>query len=142
MSFLLDTNIWLESMLDQERSAEVAELLALIPTDQLHLTDFSLHSIGVILYRLKQYQTYSKFIEDTLIDGDVRLLSVPPGAMAELLGVAQQFNLDFDDAYQYIAAQRHNLTFISLDKDFDRTERGRQTPREVARILAVKDEDE
>lgn len=142
MSYLLDTNIWLESMLDQERSADVAKFLAVIPSDQLHLTDFSLHSIGVILCRLKQHQMYSKFIEDTLIDGDVRLLSVPPESMAELLNVVQQFNLDFDDAYQYTAAQRHNLTLVSLDKDFDRTALGRQTPREVARKFAVKDEDE
>ncbi len=142
MSFLLDTNIWLESMLDQERLADVAELLTLIPSDQLHLIDFSLHSIGVILYRLRQHQTYSKFIEDALIDGGVRLLSVPPEATAELLSVAQQFNLDFDDAYQYTAAQRYNLTLVSLDEGFDRTQRGRQTPREVARKFAVKDEDE
>ena len=54
MNYLVDTNIWLERMLDQDRAAEVAELLAHIPSDQLCLTDFTLHSLGVILHRLKQ----------------------------------------------------------------------------------------
>lgn len=46
MNYLVDTNIWLERMLDQERAADVAEFLNRVPADQLCLTDFSLHSIG------------------------------------------------------------------------------------------------
>jgi predicted nucleic acid-binding protein len=44
----------------------------------------------------------------------------------------QRFHLDFDDAYQYVAAERYGLTIISLDADLDRTERGRRTPDQVA----------
>jgi predicted nucleic acid-binding protein len=33
-----------------------------------------------------------------------------------------RFNLDFDDAYQYVVAEKYNLTIISFDSDFDRTE--------------------
>lgn len=43
----------------------------------------------------------------------------------------ERFNLDFDDAYQYVAAEKYNLTIVSLDSDFDRTERGRRDPAEV-----------
>jgi predicted nucleic acid-binding protein len=39
--------------------------------------------------------------------------------------------LDFDDAYQYVAADKHNLVIVSFDGDFDRTERGRKTPQAV-----------
>ena len=39
--------------------------------------------------------------------------------------------LDFDDAYHYAAAEKHNLIIVSFDRDFDRTERGRQIPAEV-----------
>ena len=39
----------------------------------------------------------------------------------------QQFSLDFDDAYQYVAAEKYGLTIVSFDNDFDRTERGRET---------------
>ena len=44
---------------------------------------------------------------------------------------AQKFNLDFDDAYQYAVAEKYDLTIVSFDTDFDRTERGRETPGEV-----------
>jgi hypothetical protein len=41
------------------------------------------------------------------------------------------FNLDFDDAYQYVAAEKHDLTLVSFDADFDRTDRGRKTPADI-----------
>ncbi len=135
MNYLLDTNIWLERMLDQERAAEVAELLARIPSDQLCLTDFTLHSLGVILHRLKQPQAFVQFVQDVLLDGATRLLMLPPDAMAELVTAIEQHNLDFDDAYQYITAQRYDLVIISLDSDFDRTDRGRRSPDEIMRQI-------
>ena len=42
--------------------------------------------------------------------------------------VSRRFGLGFDDAYQYVAAERCGLTIVSFDRDFDRTERGRKTP--------------
>jgi predicted nucleic acid-binding protein len=37
--------------------------------------------------------------------------------------------LDFDDAYQYVAAEKHSMALVSFDADFDRTDRGRRTQR-------------
>jgi predicted nucleic acid-binding protein len=31
----------------------------------------------------------------------------------------------------YVAAEKYNLDIVSLDSDFDRTERGRKAPAEV-----------
>jgi len=39
--YLLDTNLWLERMLDQARSEEVGQLPDQVPSDQLFMTDFS-----------------------------------------------------------------------------------------------------
>jgi len=39
--YLVDTNVWLERLLDQERSAEVQRFLEAIPSDQLFMTDFT-----------------------------------------------------------------------------------------------------
>lgn len=55
----------------------------------------------------------------------VRLGSDDFGRIAK---VAQQFRLDFDDAYQYVAAEKHDLVIVSFDSDFDRTERRRLMP--------------
>ncbi len=43
----------------------------------------------------------------------------------------KKFNLDFDGAYQYAVAEKHDLKIISFDKDFDGAEKGKLTPKEV-----------
>ena len=48
-----------------------------------------------------------------------------------LAEMAPRFNLDFGDAYQYVVAERYGLTIVSFDSDFDRTERGRKTPKDL-----------
>jgi uncharacterized protein len=101
--YLVDTNIWLERLLDQERSAEVAQFLTLVPTDRLCMSDFSLHSVGVILHRLGRASVLLEFIDDVFGEGGVSLVSVAPEAFDRLVAVAQEYGLDFDDAYQYVA---------------------------------------
>jgi len=60
---------------------------------------------------------------------------VPGITEAAIIGAATmqkwRMKLDFDDAYQYVAAEKHNLTLVSFDADFDRTDRGRKTPAEL-----------
>ena len=41
--YLIDTNIWLELLLDQERAAEVASFLQAVDTSSLAMTDFTLY---------------------------------------------------------------------------------------------------
>jgi len=48
--------------------------------------------------------------------------------METVIKSARKFNLDFDDAYQYVVAEKNNLEIISFDGDFDRTKKGRKTP--------------
>ena len=51
--------------------------------------------------------------------------------LKEIMNVRKRFRLDFDDAYQYVAAEKHDLTLVSFDADFDRTDRGRKTPADI-----------
>ena len=131
--YLVDTNIWLERLLDQERSAEAGQFLDRIPTDQLLMTDFTLHSIGVILDRLERREVLLQFVDDVFLEGGIGLVSVPPEAMHRVVAVTEQFGLDFDDAYQCVAAERADAMIISFDGDFDRVGRKRQTPAEILR---------
>ena len=48
-----------------------------------------------------------------------------------LIQSAHQFNLDYDDAYQYPVASKHNLIIVSLDKHFDTADRGRRTQEDL-----------
>jgi predicted nucleic acid-binding protein len=129
--WLLDTSIWLERLLGQEQADVVGELLDTLSTAEVCMTDFTLHSIGVICGRLRQRSVFIQFVQDVLIDGGVVLVRVPPEAMERVVEVMATFGLDFDDAYQYVAAEREQATLVSFDKDFDKTEQGRQTPGQV-----------
>ncbi len=134
--YLLDTNIWLERLLDQERGKEVAIFLNRVPSNLIHITDFSFHSICISLLRLDSANTILQFVKDVFIDNEVSLLHLSPQDTSHLISAVQQFHLDFDDAYQYVAAETYDLIIVSFDSDFDRTDRGRQTPAEVLAKLA------
>ena len=129
--YLIDTNVWLERLLDQDRPEEVGHFLGHIPSERLSITDFSFHSIGVVLSRLNETDALLRFVQDAFVDGAMGLIHLEPGDIERLVRVMGRFKLDFDDAYQYVAAEKYNLTIVSLDSDFDRTERGRKTPAEI-----------
>lgn len=129
--YLLDTNIVLEFLLDQKEADQIESLLLNIPQEHLYLSEFSFYSVGVVLLRRKLENIYLQFIDDLLISGGVSLVRLSPEDMENLASAAQRFNLDFDDAYQYVSAEKYNLTILSFDSDFDRTDKGRKTPAEV-----------
>lgn len=129
--YLLDTNIILELLLDQDRADEVEQFLRSIPPEQLYLSEFALYSLGIILLRSKEYDTFLRAVEDLLTIGGLQLVRLGVSDMPELVRAAQTYNLDFDDAYQYAVAERYDLSLVSFDVDFDRTERQRQTPGDV-----------
>ena len=128
MQFLVDTNLGLELLLNQQRAQEVRWLLEQHEGSDFALTEFSLYSIGIILTRLNKDEAFERFIADALEQAGTRLLRLGATDMKALLAVRKQFGLDFGDAYQYVAAEKHNLTLLSFDTDFDRTARGRMTP--------------
>ena len=129
--YLVDTNIWLERLLDQEKSEEVGEFLSAVHSDQMGITDFSLHSIGVITTRLKRPDIFTVFLNDTCIEGAVNIISLIPEHLQKLVHSMALYHLDFDDAYQYTAADEHGFILVSFDTDFDRTPLKRITPKQA-----------
>ncbi len=77
------------------------------------------------------YGIFLRVVDDLLVTGGMRLLRLGVEDMQALVNASQRFNLDFDYAYQYVTAEKYNLTIVSFDSDFDRTERGRKAPAEV-----------
>jgi len=130
MKYLIDTNVFLEGLLGQEKTKEVEKLFQTISLAQMAITDFSLHSIGVILFRLKKAELFISFLEDMITEG-MAVFSLNINDLKRLGKFSQKFNLDFDDAYQYAVAEKYNLQIISFDKDFDRTEKGRKQPAQI-----------
>ena len=129
--YLLDTNIILELLLDQDHADEVAAFLNQAAPDSLHISEFSLYSLGVILLRLKRFDLFLRSVKDLFLSEVIGLLRLGVEDMAKVSEVAHAFGLDFDDSYQYVAAEKFNLELLSFDRDFDRTPRGRKTLEEV-----------
>jgi len=129
--YLVDTNVWLELLLDQERAAEVRWFLQAVDSDQLAMTEFALNSIGLIITRLRKQDVFASFISDILEDSAVRRICLSAIDLKRVLSAMKEFGLDFDDAYQYTAAKRYDLLLVSFDADFDKTDLVRKTPSDL-----------
>jgi hypothetical protein len=129
--YLIDTNIWLERLLNQQQSDIAGEFLAAIPSENLAMSDFTFHSIALALTRRQLAEPLQAFIQDVFLEGNTKLLSLSPIDMRSILAAMKDENLDYDDAYQYVVAKRYDLVLISFDTDFDGTTEGRKTPQEV-----------
>ena len=128
--YLVDTNIFLEALLEQQKAKEVRSFFQKVDLGEIFITDLSLHSIGIILFGLGKRELFISFLDDMIIDG-IEILSLQPEGLKLLNGIAQKFKLDFDDAYQYSVADKYNLQLISFDRDFDRTKRKKKEPSEI-----------
>lgn len=132
---LLDTSVWLELMLLQEHAEEVRRMMQMVPFSETAITEFSIYSIGLNLSRLKNDALFVRFVSDIIEDTQTTRIRLDPDGLKRIADVTSRFRLDFDDAYQYVAAEKHGLVLVSLDADFDRTERGRKTPSDVLKGL-------
>ena len=133
--YLIDTNVWLEVLLDQEESETAGEMLSQLDSRLLSLTDFACHSIGVVLTRLDKIGDYEEFIDDTLVEHSVNICRVACEDSHGITLAIRGYGLDFDDAYQYVAATQNDLEIVSFDSDFDATDLGRLHPVEVLERL-------
>ena len=130
MRYLVDTNVWLELLLGQEKLDECKEFFQNVDTNLIAISEFSFYSIGIILCRLNKDELFEDFLDD-IENSLISKIKLENKDVKYLLQIRKKYNLDFDDAYQYVVAEKYNLTIVSFDSDFDRTELGRKTPREV-----------
>jgi hypothetical protein len=61
----------------------------------------------------------------------MRMIILSAEDMEVVINASQRFKLDFDDAHQYVAAEKYNLTIVSFDTDFEHADRGRKTPAQI-----------
>ncbi len=119
-NILVDTNIFLEILLDQEKKDQCKEFLKK-NINRILISDFSLHSVGVILLRNKKDNVYLRFINDML--ANVNIVSLSKEKYKDVAIVAMNYNLDFDDSYQTNVAIDKKIGIVTMDKDFRRVEK-------------------
>lgn len=113
--YLVDTNIFLEILLGQDKKIICKNFLEeniLI----LKISDFLLHSIGVILFRYGKEDIFQKFLEDILTN--IEILTLPGTSYQNVINSKKSLNLDFDDSYQYSIARHYGITIATMDNDF------------------------
>ena len=113
--YLLDINIFLEILLKQEKSEECKKFL-IKNYNKIFISDFSLHSIGVILFKIKKHTIFQEFLEDII--SKIQVLNYPPQAYLTLIKSAKSYDLDFDDLYQYSIAKYYDLQIVTMDTDY------------------------
>ncbi len=102
--YLVDTNVWLERLLNQDKSDQVGRFLNDVSPRDLFITHFAFHSICVILTRLARTEVLLDFVQDVFVEGTVNVVSIKPSDTRALLEAIGAYKLDFDDSYQYVAA--------------------------------------
>jgi predicted nucleic acid-binding protein len=118
--YLVDTNVFLEVLLTQEKRQICRNFLDANVRD-LYISDFSLHSIGVILFRNNREDIFQKFVSDII--PDIGIIALPKRSYEDLAEIKERLGLDFDDTYQYGVAKEYDLEIVTMDRDFEKAGR-------------------
>ena len=131
--YLIDTNIFLEVLLDQENRGNRVKFLRMVESGKIRavMTSFSLHSIAIILERLKGIEHYQDFLEVFVNFEGLMVYSTTPQDEIEICKISRKKKLSFDDALHYFIAKTFGLKIVSFDSGFDKTEITRVAPKDI-----------
>ena len=132
LSYLIDTNIFLEILLDQEKSRECQDILERAGNGKIEcvVTHFTVHAIEGLL--TDDLETVRKFVKNLENSSGIKIVDTTLAEEREIASNAEDFGLDFDDSMQFSVARKQGIEkIISLDKDFDKTSIERIEPSEI-----------
>lgn len=126
--YLIDTNIFLEVMLARSKKKQCAHFLSLLRDGKEFgvITDFSIHSIIIIMESLKKKKELRIFLASLTGYKGLSIYDTKIQDELEAIDISLEKNLDIEDSIQYSAALSLNADgIVSLDKHFD----GMEIPR-------------
>ncbi|MCP5002722.1 MAG: type II toxin-antitoxin system VapC family toxin [Planctomycetes bacterium] len=131
--YLIDTNIFLEILLDQERSVECQKLLDGLQDREVifYVSSFTIHSIEVILERNGLCEPLMDFLYDIHKTKCLKRFDTNTLEELEAIKLSKKLNLDCDDAIQYYICKTYNFKIVSFDKHFDSTDVERIEPNNI-----------
>ncbi len=114
----------------------VRRFLATVSRSRIYTTDFAGHTVGIRMAKLGLLDKFVKFAESW----GQNLVRLDIADFRTLQNAAQNFRLDFDDAYQVTAAEKLakqtgcSVVIVSYDPDIDRAPCQRLTPEEALKL--------
>lgn len=131
--YLIDTNIFLELLLDRKNSESCRRFLEKVESEKAVavVTTFSLHTVAIIMENLKSLDDYKTFLETLMGMKGLLLYSTVPSEELEICDISGKKKLDFDDSLHYFVAKKMNLKLVSFDRHFDGTGIERLEPKDV-----------
>ncbi|MEM1582455.1 MAG: PIN domain-containing protein [Candidatus Bathyarchaeia archaeon] len=120
--YLVDTNIFLEVLLGRDKKEECKKILRTLRDgkESAIVTDFSIHSIIVILDELGRLDALKTFLLSLLAYKGLHIYNTTISDEVKAIEIAKKQNLSMDDAIQYASALSTNAeAIISLDKHFN-----------------------
>lgn len=130
---LIDTNIVIEIAKRQKHYQECVDLLNAISQKCLgetaYITKFTLNAIEALLSRFD-----SRFLKKILImiyQGTIQICDLDIQDDLMILSSLNELGLDFDDATQFLAANKLKTYIVTLDKDFKKTGIEIKTPAQA-----------
>ena len=87
LMYLIDTNIFLEYILSRSRVAEVRDFFQRADLSTLHMTDFSLHTLGVIFFREQKSREFLSFVNEDILASGIRVTGLDPEYLPDVAGV-------------------------------------------------------
>src|ERR671939_966356 len=101
--YLVDTNIFVEFLLEQERAEESTQIMECIERGELdaYVTSFALHSVAVILDRRNEIDLLEKFFERVIQAKGLQVYQTEPIEEKNITALTRTVKLDFDDTLHY-----------------------------------------
>ncbi|RLE86738.1 MAG: PIN domain nuclease [Thermoprotei archaeon] len=132
--YLIDTNIFLEVMLSRKRKEECKCLLRMLRDGKIRgiVTDFTIHSIIVLLDRLRKLDELKAFLLSLTAYKGLYVYTTSIADEIRAIEIAKKTKLDMDDAIQYSVALSVKVdSIVSFDRDFDGLDIPRREPKDI-----------
>ena len=132
--YLVDTNIFLEILLLQAKAQECENFLNLLKNGKKTgiITDFTIHSIIVIMYNLNKLKELKIFLSSLTAYKGLHIYNTTITDEISAVELAINHKLDMDDAIQYAAALATNTqAIISFDRHLNNLVIPRKEPKQT-----------
>lgn len=132
---LIDSNLVFSLLLKQNDYESTEKFFDAIDHFNLkvQILDFALYSITLILTRRGFGDKIKEFLQGLDSSENISIYRPKPAEISEAINL--KVNLDLDDKLHYYLAKKKNMTLISYDQDFDKTDLKRLTPSQALKKI-------